>query len=372
MKLKILVILGLILAGAGAVFVSLGGLPTSAAVSSTLLTATVTRGDVSDEVAATGTVSPSATYGLAFGSPARRVSEVSVRVGDAVKAGEVLATADTDDLERELAIATANVRAARIQRTIAEEALGEADTTDEKRQATINLYSAQVRVIQLEQTYAELTAQIEAPTIVAPIDGIVTEVNVVAGLDAPSGDAVVINATGFRVTADAVESDVTSISVGQAATVTVDAVDAEIAGTVTAIAPVASSSNASGVVSYAVTVRLDDPPATLRPGMTADVTITTATVTDVLRVPVSALSGTNGDYAVQVVDASGVAQARTVTVGLVTASFAEITAGLTEGETVVTGTSSQQRVVTQPGGGRVVTQPGGGGLPGFPGRGMGN
>lgn len=381
MKLKVAVIVVLLLLGAGAVFVALGGLPRNGSASSTLLTAVVTRGDVIDEVAATGTVAASASYGLAFGSPARpitddgaatsagsstawHVSEVSVRVGDAVKAGAVLATADTTDLERELTLATANVRVARIQRTIAEEALDGAETTDAKRQAKMDLYTAQNRVIEAEQTYADLTAQIGSPTVVAPVDGIVTHVNVVAGLDAPSGDAVVIDATGFRLTADVVENDVSSIGVGQAATVTVDAIDAEIGATVTAIAPVASSAGAGGIVSFAVTVGLDDPPAALRPGMTADVTITTATATNVLRVPVAALGGANGAYTVQVVDASGAAQTRAVTVGLVTASFVEITAGLAEGETVVTGTINQQQGVTGPGGGLF---PGG-----FPGRVVGN
>ena len=43
--------------------------------------------------------------------------------------------------------------------------------------------------------------------------------------------------------------------------------------------------SSGGVVSFAVTVALKDPPATLRAGMTADVTITTASATGVLSVP---------------------------------------------------------------------------------------
>ena len=41
----------------------------------------------------------------------------------------------------------------------------------------------------------DLIDQIRLATLTAPIDGIVTAVNVVAGLEAPSGDAIVIDAT---------------------------------------------------------------------------------------------------------------------------------------------------------------------------------
>ena len=43
--------------------------------------------------------------------------------------------------------------------------------------------------------------------------------------------------TTYEVTADVVESDISSMTVGQEATITVDAIDATIQGTVSAIAP---------------------------------------------------------------------------------------------------------------------------------------
>ena len=47
------------------------------------------------------------------------------------------------------------------------------------------------------------------------------------------------------------------MAVGQTATVTISAVDADVAGTVTAIAPTAAGDTSGSVVSYAVTVSLD-------------------------------------------------------------------------------------------------------------------
>jgi multidrug efflux pump subunit AcrA (membrane-fusion protein) len=121
-----------------------------------------------------------------------------------------------------------------------------------------------------------------------------------------------------------------------------------------------------------VTVSLNSPPATLRPGMTADVTVTTASATGVLAVPAAAIRGTSGAYNVLVLTAAGTPESRPVTVGLMTSSLVEIKSGLNAGEVVITGTSSPQRAGTTtgaPGGGFTVPGGGGGGLGG--GRGAG-
>src|SRR5687767_5105289 len=102
MKLKILAIVALAAVGVGAAFVAVGGLPASAADTTDFLTGAVTTGDVADDVAATGTVATSASYGLAFGAPAHLagedapagtatwpVTDVKVAVGNTVKNGDV-------------------------------------------------------------------------------------------------------------------------------------------------------------------------------------------------------------------------------------------------------------------------------------------
>ena len=69
-----------------------------------------------------------------------------------------------------------------------------------------------------------------------------------------------------------------------------------------------------------------------------------------LAVPTAALQNSGGAYAVQILDANGQPVAEEVSVGLVTSTFAEITAGLNDGDRVVIGTSTQRQT----------------GLPGFP------
>ena len=234
------------------------------------------------------------------------------------------------------------------------------EDTDRIRQASIAWYGAQNQVADAQARVDELTAQVETSTLTAPVAGVVTEVNVTEGFDAPTGAAVVIDAPTFQVTTDVVESDLADVKVGQTATVTIDAIDAEVEGTVAAVAPTTSSDGSGGVVSYPVTVTLDEAPADLRSGMSADVTITIASATDVLTVPSAALLGAEGDYRVRTLDATGALTVVPVEVGLVTSTTAEITGGLAEGDTVVTGTASELAGTTNdgtfdgPGGGMAV------------------
>ena len=59
-----------------------------------------------------------------------------------------------------------------------------------------------------------------------------------------------------------------------------------------------------------MTVALTNAPATVRSGMSADVTITIDSATSVLTVPAAALRGTTGDYSVLVLGATGTPQPR--------------------------------------------------------------
>jgi macrolide-specific efflux system membrane fusion protein len=357
MKLKVFAIVALVVAGGVAVVASLGGLPlTGQADATQYLTAAATTGDVTDEVAATGSIAAARTYAMGFGAPPQAttdtsasvgsgtwtVTEVNAEVGHAVKAGEVLARASTADLRSQLVIAQSSLRAARLQEKEAKTNLDNASGTSATRQARAAHYNAVNARRQAQQAVADLVDQIGLAVIKAPIDGTITAVNIVQGLDS-TGTAITLASSEYEVTADVVESDISSMSVGQPATVTVGAIDGVIGGTVSAIAPAASSSGGSGsVVSYPVTVTLTGAPAALRAGMTADITIVTASANGVLTIPAEALRGTTGNYRVQVLGADGKPTTKAVTVGLVTNTTAEIKDGLAAGDTVITGTASSR------------------------------
>ncbi|HEX2753994.1 MAG TPA: efflux RND transporter periplasmic adaptor subunit [Candidatus Limnocylindrales bacterium] len=386
MRLKLFAIVLLLVVGGAAVFVALGGLPRSSAASTTYLTGTATVADVSDDVAATGSIASSTTWSLAFGSAPTTtdtaaaatqdgtwiVRAVTAHVGDIVTKGQVLATAANPTLTANIIAAKNDWTGAALQRTSAQEAYDAATTTVAIRQARGTLLNAKNAIAAAHTKLIDLKKTATLNRLVAPAAGIVTAVNITPGADAPSGAAITIASTDYQVTAEVVESDVSSMKLEQPATVTVAAIGADLAGTVTAIAPIASTGSSGGVVSFAVTVALTNPPATLRSGMTADVTITTASATGVLAVPAAALRGLAGNYSVLVLTAAGSPEAKSVTVGLMTSSLVEIQSGLNAGDVVVTGTSSTQRTTTGTGiggGGAGTFVVPGGGAGGLGGRG---
>ena len=379
MKRKLLALVVLVVIGVAAVAMTFGGFGAAAATTTQYLSSPATVGDVSEEVAATGSLAAATTYGLLFGidpylvtanatapqaTRSWSVTDVRVKAGDTVKQGQVLATAATADAQRDLAAATADLRTANINLATAEDDLSTANdsgTTARINQAKIALYGAQTQLSKASQARNDLLREIKGATLRAPIDGVVSAVNATKGFDAPAGAAIEIATPTLTVTTDVVESDLAAIKNGQAAHVTVSAIGADLSGTVTAISPTASTSS-QNVVSYPVTITIKDAPATARAGMSADVTITTASATNVLTIPASALQGAAGDYSVLVLGAGGSTSRVAVDVGLVTNSMAEIKSGIAEGTNVVTGTAAELVGTTN-------TNRGFGGAVGFPGGG---
>jgi macrolide-specific efflux system membrane fusion protein len=360
--LRIVLVVVLLAVGVGAVGLVVTRGSAGANQSSQYLTTAVARRDVVDSAVANGSVASALSYAMVFGSAAIplvgsatnsggsggsgtwRVTSVKVAVGDTVTKGQVLATADAADLRAQLATARTQHRAASFRVASAQAAYDDIDTsqTDARREALIRLLDAQSQRDQAARSVADLTTSIGYTTLVAPAAGTVTALNVRSGTDAPSGDAVVIAVAPLDVTADFTESDLPALHVGQAASVTIKALAATVAGTVSAIAP-ASSAGSGGVVSYTVTVDITNPPATLRAGMSAQVSVTTAQASAVLAVPTAALQSLAEGYAVDVLGPDGRPRSQIVTVGLITSSFTEIQAGLAEGDRVVVGTATQRQ-----------------------------
>lgn len=130
------------------------------------------------------------------------------------------------------------------------------------------------------------------------------------------------------------ESDILSVSVGQSATVTVDALDDQsFSGSVTEIDRVGESS--SGVTSYTALVSIEKSESMLA-GMSASATISIEGVENALLIPVDALKKTSTSYYVYTaLNEDGTPGGmREVSVGISNAQYVEIKDGLSEGETV--------------------------------------
>ena len=247
-------------------------------------------------------------------------------------------TDGTPALQARIALIAARdqLRAARQQREEIAAQL-EGDFPDE----TIAVSQAQATVLDLESQLADLDAQLEHADLVAPLDGVVSDVNITAGLVAPSSDAILVDSATLEVVADVVESDVSSVEVGQPAVVSIDALDTEVAGTVTSVSPT-TTGDGSSVVTFPVTVTLTDPGDDVRSGMSSDVEITLAEAADVVTVPAWPSWAATTSYTVRVVATDGSVEMRAVTVGLVSETLAEVQSGLAEGEAVIVGSDTDR------------------------------
>jgi multidrug resistance efflux pump len=121
-------------------------------------------------------------------------------------------------------------------------------------------------VADMQQQLADLQQQLELATIIAPVDGVVSSLDITAGYTAPSGAAIVLDSDTLEVVASVVESDINSLVMGQPANVTIEALDQDVAGVVTSVVPT-TTAGTSSVVSYPVTVTLTDPGAGVLAGM---------------------------------------------------------------------------------------------------------
>ncbi len=152
------------------------------------------------------------------------------------------------------------------------------------------------------------------------------------------GTAVIASLTAedtMAVTFDVDETEILSLAEGQEASVGIDSLGEETyEGTVTGIGSEASS--ASGVTTYAAEVTIGKAEGMLA-GMSASVDIEIEGVEDALLIPADALQETSTTAYVytQYDEESGELSGMTeVTAGLRNSSYVEITAGLSEGDTV--------------------------------------
>jgi RND family efflux transporter MFP subunit len=133
------------------------------------------------------------------------------------------------------------------------------------------------------------------------------------------------------------ESLVRSVRAGQAAKIRVDAFPGRtLAGKVSAVAKLADHAQFlhTGAKSYNVMVSIDGENKDLKPGMTAEVTITTGEEANALRLPATAVLG-KGKEAFCYVLAGNELQVRKVILGLQDGKFAEIRSGLQEEDRIL-------------------------------------
>jgi macrolide-specific efflux system membrane fusion protein len=277
------------------------------------------------------------------------LAEIDAKVYETEVAGE---RARLTDLTSQLAGAQAELVLARRQYNrnlelakidaVSRDDLDTSETAVQTISAQIGSLKAQIE--QQKSTVEGGEANLGYTKIYAPIDGTVTSQAALQGqtLNANQTAPTILTISDLdtmTVEAQVAEADVGKLEAGMPVYfTTLGAPERRWTSTVRQVLPTPEIVNE--VVLYTVLVDIANPDGRLMKDMTAQVFFLLGEAKDVVIVPVNAISdGPDGNAQVSVLTEKG-PRPRAVEVGLTNRVSAEITEGLDEGDTVVTGTAS--------------------------------
>jgi HlyD family secretion protein len=196
------------------------------------------------------------------------------------------------------------------------------------------LKSASGQLESAKGKYLGSQAQLSYSEIRSPISGVVTDRPLYPGEMASTSAPfmTVMDISSVIAKAHIPQADAMLLHKGDKAEITVPGME-KVPGTVNLVSP-ALDPNSTTVEIW---VQIANAKQLLRPGTTAQVSITAQTVHDALVVPASALLNASGGQAqVMVIASDGTAQSRDVKTGIQTSEDVQIVSGLKAGEQVVT------------------------------------
>jgi HlyD family secretion protein len=252
-------------------------------------------------------------------------------------------------------------------------------------QSAASTASSQKRVSQIRANLTRYTDVLKKFDSYAPLDGVVTNLpvrvgeSVVQGIQNSAGSTIMTIADMSIITSEVKvdETDIVNVRLNQVANVTIDAIPnqifkghvIEIGNTAivrsTGLAASQSTTSNQEAKDFKVVVALDNPPDEIRPGLSSTAKITTATRSQVLTIPIQALTvRQKGDLEPKpkgkskapvaklspaeekarkeevqgvFVVSNGKAMFRNVSTGITGATDIEVVSGLKDGEEIVTG-----------------------------------
>jgi len=339
-------------------------------------------------VTATGRIQPMTQVNISADVSAK-IIRLHVEEGDWVEKGALLVELERGRLEAAVDSAEANLRVAQSGANVARENLGKAEKdlsrsqdlfrANLETQAQLHAMHAQAEadrarhdaaLDQVEQARAnlkQLQDDLAKTKIYAPMAGTISKLEKEVGeiaLGSQFQEDVILeisNLEGMEAQVQVDENDIVSVSIGDAATIEVDALpNVVLKGEVTEIANTATltgSGTTDQKTEFEVKITITDPLPELRPGMTASADIVTDVRENALGVPIQAVAvrtseqlgakAGDGEKAWQpdkdgfvelvFVVHDGKAEARPVKTGIQSDTHIEIVDGLSEGETIVVG-----------------------------------
>ncbi len=343
----------------------------------------VDRGEVRETIQASGEIQAKTRINIGT-NVAGEITELLVRDGQYVEAGQILVRIDPERLRQQLSQAKAILESARKDAarldaagTLAADSYRRMEalfrqglvSVEEYRQsklakesAEFTAESARANIAQNEANVAAMRDGLTKTEIRAPIDGRVTALEAEKGEMAIPGTSnlpgavlmVISDMTDTCAEIRVNENEVVRLKVGQPAQVTVEPLpDRVFQGRIYEIASAAESTGQdANMYKVKVLLNVDERnKALLRPGMSASAVILTSDVGDAVRVPLQSVLERDGSLAdarakgffvpqtrsVVMVVNDDRAHERAVTLGIADSEHYEVRSGLSNGDKVVTG-----------------------------------
>ena len=346
------------------------------------------KGEITSIVTATGKVKAQSDVEISA-DVMGRIEELPVKEGEKIKSGQLLVK--IDDLSRQMDVAQAKgallssqsaYEKARIDLERERELYKKGLSFQSQIDIFQNLFDQAEAQVQINQATLDRTQdQLDKCTIRSPMNGVVTKLNsekgenVVIGTMNNPGTVIMVvsDLSAIEIEAEVDETDIASIKVGQDVEILLDAFpDTTFKGRVIQVGNSATASAfavTDQVTNFMVKILILDSIENIKPGMTASVDITTDSREDVIKVPAGAvvmrpegtgladekesekaeggsdsepmdeeaISSDKEDIDGVFLCVGGKAKFQPVTTGIRDQQFVEITSGISQGDSVITG-----------------------------------
>ncbi|MDA9493890.1 efflux RND transporter periplasmic adaptor subunit [Bradyrhizobium sp. CCBAU 11361] len=363
--------------------------PGTSSKAQSYITTPVTVSDLREEVLASGTLKPARLTAVGA-QVSGRITALNVRVGDSVKAGDIIAQIDpvtkqndlrsseatlknyrAQKVEKEAALVLAEANLARQQATLAQRATSRSDfdsADSTVRQTRAQIAALDALIVGAEASVETAKVNLDYTRITAPIDGTVLatvaqEGQTVNAVQSAPTIVVLGQLETMTVRAEISEADIVKVKPGQSLYFTIlgdqdhryearlDQIepapesiksDASFSSTTTTSSS-SSSSSTSTAIYYIGVFNVPNKDLSLRTYMTAEVHIVTGEAKRVKVIPtIAVMRKSDGHKIVRILSASGDVREREVKTGLNDRTTVEVRSGLDEGERVVTGEANEQ------------------------------
>lgn len=288
------------------------------------------------------------------------IQTVNVKVGDKVKKGKLMASIDERDFQLRMEQARAAASNAKVQMQRAKSVFERTAALYENNNVALQDFeraktayeSSRAGLNSAERGLQLARSQISYTKLKAPMDGIITKVNIEKNENVAPGKSIVELQSGndIEVIIGVPESYISRMANGDEVAVSFPAIKGKsFEGTVTEVSYSISTRSST----YPVSIVLDNPSKEIRPGMSADVAYFFKSTDKKPRIIVPA--GTvaedgDGRFVYTVTpqeEGLGIVNKKKVTIGELATEGLEITKGLVDGELVVTaGISKLQNGMT--------------------------